>query len=187
MRSRTADRERLPRPVRSGRSSFLLLALAGTAFVAVTLHRLPPRMAIHFNLYGAADNWAGREAYVVLLMGIGLLLPVGIVALVARLGATSPGLVNVPGKDYWFRPERRAEGVARVTDMMWWLGCLMLALTIAVHGLLLVAHEATPPSLPTGPFIVVLAGFVLGVLLWSRSLTAAMRPPSPPDHPASAG
>lgn len=164
--------------MRAARSCFVLLALAGAAFVALTLPALPPRPATHFNLQGAADGWATRGAYVMFLALIGVGLPLMVVGLVPGLGATKPELLNVPGKDYWLPPARRAEGVRRVTAQMWWLACLMLGLTLAIHWLILAAHAASPPRLPTGPFLGAVAGFLLGLALWIRNLNATMRPPA---------
>jgi uncharacterized membrane protein len=163
--------------MRSGRSWFLLLAMAGAAFVAVTLPSLPARMATHFGPSGRADAWSSRGTYLVFLAVVGLLLPLAIGALTARLGASRPQLLNVPGKEYWLAPERRREGVARLAGAMWWLACLMLALSVAVHGLILLAHRSDPPRLPTVAFIALLAGFLVGMAFWVSNLNAAMRPP----------
>jgi hypothetical protein len=163
--------------MRTGRTCFLLLALAGIGLVALTLAELPARMAIHFDLYGRANGWSGKGAYVGLIAAIGLLLPVAMVGFVTRLGATRPEALNVPGRDYWFQPERRNEGVRRVANHMWWLACLMLALAIAMHGLMLLAHASDPPRLPTPGFLALVSGFLLGIVGWVASLSAAMRAP----------
>jgi hypothetical protein len=135
-------------------------------------------MAVHFGAAGNPNGWAGHGFYLATLTLIGLVLPLGIVALVSRLSAVHPETLNVPGKEYWFHPARRAEGGRRVTGQMWWLACLMLALAVGIHVLLLAANTRVPPRLPTAPFLVLLAGFLLGLVWWVRSLTAAMRPPS---------
>lgn len=119
--------------MRAARSCFVLLALAGAAFIALTLPALPPRPATHFNLQGAADGWATRGTYVVFLALIGVGLPLMMVGLVPGLGATKPELLNVP---------------------------------------------ASPPRLPTGPFLGAVAGFLLGLALWIRNLHVTMRPPA---------
>ena len=62
-----------------GRSSFLILALAGAAFVALTLPRLPEPMAVHFGLRGDPDGWASHGVYVATIAIIGLVLPIAIV------------------------------------------------------------------------------------------------------------
>jgi uncharacterized membrane protein len=154
-----------------------VLAAAGVALVALTLRRLPDPMAVHFDAGGNPNGWGGHGSYLGILTLIGLVLPLGIVALVSRLSATHPETLNVPGKEYWFHPARRVEGIRRVTEQMWWLACLMLAFAMAIHVLLLAANAVVPPHLPTAPFILLLAGFLLGLVWWVRSLHGAMRPP----------
>lgn len=161
-----------------GRSTFILLALAGATFVLVTLPRIPPRVAIHFGIDGAANGWSSATGYLLFLGAFGFLLPIAVVLFVARLGASRPELLNVPGKEYWFHPDRRSEGVALLTDRMWWMGCLLLAFTVALHALLLVANARTPARLPNGPFLALFFGFLIGVGLWIWKLHAAMRPPA---------
>jgi hypothetical protein len=170
-----------------GRRAFLLLAALGAAIVAVTVRRLPDPVAVHFGLRGVPDGWAGHGCYLALLALIGLALPLGIVALVSRVASTRPGALNVPGKDYWFDPARRAEGVRRIVGQMWWFACLLLAFALGLHGLLLTANARVPPRLPTSAFLVLLGGFVLGLVWWTRSLAAAMRPPArvPPQRGAT--
>jgi uncharacterized protein DUF1648 len=161
-----------------GRSAFLLLAALSAAVVAVTIRRLPDPVAVHFGLRGVPDGWAGHEFYLALLAFIGLALPLGIVALVSRVASTRPEALNVPGKAYWLDPARRPEGVRRIVGQMWWLACLLLAFALGVHGLLLTANARVPPRLPTGAFLVLVGGFLLGLVWWTRSLAAAMRPPA---------
>lgn len=165
---------------RPGQLAFLVLAVAGTAFVAFTLAMLPPRVAVHFNLYGDADGWSTRSGYVIVLALMGLVLPLLMLALVARLGASSPELLNVPGRDYWLDPVRREEGLRRIRGHMWWLASLLLLLMIALHALLLAANASGPPRLPTGAFIGLLVGFVAGVVAWVASFTRVLPVPRAP-------
>jgi hypothetical protein len=128
-------------------------------------------------VHGQADNWWSRGAYLAFLVLIGVLLPLGIIGLVTRLGATRPELLNLPGKDYWFALERRAEGVRVVQELMWWFACLMVALVIGMHGTIVAAHASVPPRLPLGFFLGLVAGFLLGLTLWVRRVKSAMRHP----------
>ena len=163
--------------MRGGRLCFVALALAGAGFVALTLPSLPQQMAVRFNVHGQADNWWDRRAYLAFLVLLGVLLPLGIIGLVAQLGATRPEALNLPGKDYWFAPGRRAEGVRIVQELMWWFACLMIALVIGMHGTIVAAHASVPPRLPLGFFLGLVAGFLLGLTLWARRVKSAMRHP----------
>lgn len=141
-------------------------------------------MATHFDLYGQPNGWSSRPAYVALMAVIGVLLPLAMVALVEWLGATRPEALNVPGRDYWFHPVRRAEGVRRLRDQTWRLACLILGMIIALHGLILFAHTAVPPHLPTIPILALIVGFLLAMAAWAVGLYAGMRVP-PGQGPGS--
>jgi uncharacterized membrane protein len=167
--------------MRAGRWCFVVLLAVGTGFVAVSLSRLPSPMAIHFGANGRADNWASRGTYVAVLALLGVVLPLVQVTLVPRLAATRPELLNLPGRDYWLAPARRAGGIQRLRTQMWWFACLLLAMALALHGLTLAAHASVPPRLPIGGFVALLVGFLLGTLAWVASVTAAMRPPRDGD------
>lgn len=161
-----------------GRTAFVLLAVAGAAYVALTASQLPPRVAIHFGWRGFANGWSSLGGYLIFLAGFGWLLPLAIVALVGRLAVTTPEALNVPGKEYWFHSDRRAEGAARVTERIWWLGALLLGFAVAMHAMLLVANAQTPARLPNRPFLALLGGFLVAVGLWTWRLHVAMRPPA---------
>src|SRR5690349_13033715 len=82
--------------------------------LALVIDRLPERVASHFNLGGLPDGYQSKHVFVwtsvlleLVLLTLLLLLP----ALIARVPVRS---VNLPHKEYWFAPERRAETEARL-------------------------------------------------------------------------
>lgn len=157
---------------------FWFIVIVGGATVATTLSQLPLHVATHFGASGAPNAWSSRAGYVTLLVVVGLLLPVGIVQMVAWIGARRPELLNVPYRTYWLEPAHRAEGLWRIQRHMWWLACLMAGLALGIHFLLLQAHEATPPQLHTGPFFGVLAAFLAGLAIWIAAFYKLLRPPA---------
>jgi uncharacterized membrane protein len=144
--------------------------------VLVTTERLPPVLATHFDAMGTPNAWSSHETYLLLMAVIGLLIPLGIQAMVAWVGARHPEWLNVPARDYWLEPARRAEGVRRVRSHMWWLACLMTGLAIGIHLLLVQAHESTPPRLQLMPFVGVLGAFLTGIAIWIGAFYRVMRP-----------
>jgi hypothetical protein len=135
-------------------------------------------MATHFDIAGTPNAWSSHRGYVMLLVAVGLLLPFGIVKMVAWLGAVRPAWLNVPYREYWLEPSRRDEGMRRIADHMWWLACLMTYLALGVHLLLVQAHETAPPQLRTGPFLIVLGLFLAGLAIWIVAFYARLRPPA---------
>ncbi|HUL02262.1 MAG TPA: DUF1648 domain-containing protein [Gemmatimonadales bacterium] len=149
----------------------------GGSTVAVTLPHLPPQLATHFDVGGTPNAWSSHAGYVVVLTVVGFLLPLGIVRMVGWFGAVRPELLNVPYREYWLDPSRRAEGMRRIEGHMWWLACLMAALVVGIHLLLVQAHSTTPPHLRTGPFYSLLAAFLAGLATWIAAFYALLRPP----------
>ena len=144
--------------------------------VAVTAQRLPPLLATHFDAMGAPNAWSSHETYLLLMAVIGLVLPLGIVAMVAWVGGRHQEWLNVPAREYWLEPARRAEGVRRVRGHMWWLACLMTGLALGIHLLLVQAHQTTPPRLQLMPFVGVVAAFLTGIAIWIGAFYKVMRP-----------
>lgn len=161
----------------SGRRAFTLVVLAVTATVAGTLHRLPGRIATHFDAPGAPNGWSSHTAYVAILAAVGVLLPLAIVGSVAWLGTARAEWLDVPARQYWLQPNHRSEGLRRVTDHTWWLACLMAALTLGTHLVVLRANESDPPRLPTTFFLGMLLAFVGGVAAWIAAFYVVLRPP----------
>jgi hypothetical protein len=64
-----------------------------------------------------------------------------------------------------------------VRELMWWFACLMISLVIGMHGTIVAAHASEPPRLSLGPFLGLVAGFLLGLTLWVRHVKSAMRHP----------
>lgn len=161
-----------------GRSLFWVLGLGFILLLLLTIGQLPPVVASHFDAAGVPNGWFSRRAYAMLLGAMGVLLPLGIIALVNALTQQGPQLLNIPARNYWRRPEHGPEAVRRVRAYMWWLGCILTAAALAVHGLILKAHDAAPPHLVTEGTVTVLYSVLLcdrAVDHWMVSPVAAAR------------
>jgi hypothetical protein len=69
--------------------------------------------------------------------------------------------LNLPNKEYWLAPERRAETFGYFECFFAWYGCVFLFVVVFAMGLAMRANFDTPPRLPTGPIVSDIAGFVL--------------------------
>jgi hypothetical protein len=145
-----------------------ILAVAYALFfgwLVATLGDLPPRVASHFDLAGRANGWMNRDAYVVFTVGMALGLPlfmVGVTALTGRLGR---GL-NIPNRDYWLAPERRAATVAVVMHFVVVLAALVVLLVTALHLLIVRANHGGPAPRLSHEIWLVLAGFLTAIIAW---------------------
>jgi uncharacterized membrane protein len=102
------------------------LCLLGAARVAQVWAELPERMASHFGPTGAPNAWAGKAGFFVLFATIsafvvGMLLGVGWMVRVLPAG-----MINLPQRDYWLSPERRAQTVGHMAR---WGGTVAVATT----------------------------------------------------------
>ncbi len=141
--------------------------------------RLPDRVATHFGADGQPNGWMSNTGsfgfQVVLLAGMGAVFTLVVPALVR----SAPTLVNLPNRDYWLAPERRDEGIAKITNWMagfWLVFGTGIALVIAFAMSVNLGPE--PHVLPTGPFLGVVGGLVLFTFGWLAAMTAAFRIPS---------
>jgi len=162
--------------VHLGSRVFWGLAALLVLLLLATLGRLPQVVASHFAAGGAANGWASRPVYAAFLLGIGILLPLGIVALVYILTTRGIRLLNIPFKDYWRRSEHEGEAVRQVRAYIWWLGCIIVAVNLATHCFILLAHTAQPPHLATGGFGVVYVGSLIAIGFWIAGLYRLLRP-----------
>lgn len=150
-----------------GQGVFFIFAAGLIAVVLATLRRLPPTVASHFDAAGIPNGWSSRSGYALLLVIIGVLLPLGITALVRALTRRGPDRLNIPARDYWTRPEHGQEAVRRVRAYMWWLGCVMAATALSIHLLVLDAHRHQPPRLRTDAILTVLGAVLVAIAGWA--------------------
>jgi serine/threonine protein kinase len=147
--------------------AFVLALLYGglLVFLFNTIGQMPQRVAIHFNAEGWPDNWASRETHLLWIA----LFPPGLTALflgLARLIPRFPRLANLPRRDYWLAPERRALTATLVRRWLLWLAGLMTVFFGALHWLVLQANTLQAPRLATAPLLVIVIGFLLGLMIW---------------------
>ena len=149
--------------------------IAATAYVVATAPGLPERVATHFGGSGAADGWMTRAGYVRFILLFVVVLPSLLVAAIGLLPRLFPQWVNLPNRAYWLAPERGDDSIDFLLAHACWFGVLMVLFIAAIHCLLLQANAASPPRLPTAPFVAVLAGFVAGLGVWMAMLYRRFR------------
>lgn len=101
---------------------------AAVARVAAVWPRLPAVMASHFDAAGNPDGAMPRGAFfttIAFVCGATVLLPLLGGLLLRHMPA---GAINVPHRDYWLAPERRAESIARLERTFAWFPVPLAAL-----------------------------------------------------------
>jgi len=149
---------------------FSVLYLAGVALLLGSSEALPERVATHFGFNGQADGWMSRRDYLVFESGFPALIA-GLFAGVSALVRVLPAwCINIPRKDYWLAPERRALTGRLLRDRLGWLLCLLTLFFAGLHVLTLQANRVVPPQLPTGGLLLLVIAFFLGLLIWTALL-----------------
>lgn len=141
--------------------------------------QLPAQLASHFDAAGRPNGWSSKSGYFALQAFIVLVLALCFAALPAWLEGAPARLVNLPNKDYWLAPERRAATMARVASALTWFGCAALAFIVVVSSLVVdfnLSHERLLPAAAIWALLGCIATCTLVLVL--RLLHLGRRPPS---------
>ena len=158
--------------VKTPRILFFTILFAGLAFAMHDFSQLPERMASHFNASGMPNGWMPKSGFFLVYLFV-ISAACSVEFLVPRsIAKRSDRRINLPNKEYWLAPERRAETFAFFDKFFAWYGCAFLFLEVCVLELALQANFQTPPVLPTGPVVTLLVAFVVfnigGVIAFYR-------------------
>ena len=145
---------------------FGLIYIGLLGLLILTEPLLPERVASHFGFEGVADGWMARSVYLTFTatfpLVIGLIFA-GVTALVRILPAK---YINIPRKDVWLVPARRASTARLISRRMTGLLCLMTLFFGALHLLTVEANRTVPVRLSMGGLLLVTMGFLIALMLW---------------------
>jgi uncharacterized membrane protein len=144
-------------------------------FTGLTGRDLPTLVAAHFDAAGAVDGYLPRGPYIALMLLITVAVPLLVVIIPGRALSHPETRINLPNRDYWLAPERRADTVrylARQSSLFAWL--LVVFLCYA-QWLVVRANRLTPPRLDSGAFLTGLVVFMVCTLLWVVRLMLRFR------------
>src|SRR6202034_2775097 len=128
------------------RALFFAIAVAAIAQCAQDFPLLPDRMASHFGASGIPNDWMTKSQFfaiyaVVLIPALFVEFWVG-----RSVSKQSGARINLPNKEYWLAPERRAATFAYFEVFFAWYGCAFLALETFAMGLAMRANLNPPPQ-----------------------------------------
>jgi uncharacterized membrane protein len=160
--------------LRKALAALILSHVALVVVVASTYGLLPDRVATHFGPDGRADGWASRPDYATYLLSSSVLLSIMCAGPLYLARKLPDSLINIPERDYWLAPGRRADAYSRLFALGLWIAAATTGLFVALHLLTVRANRARPPRLATaeafGLVLVFLA--VLGAVVWGFSARA---------------
>lgn len=139
-----------------------LLALFVVRFF-MQLSGMPEVVASHFGPGGQPDGWMSRSVFAV--FGA---LPVLVAAIVGFLAPAMTArmpthLINLPHREYWLAPERRAQALGKLRTYLEWTAAGLVAFFIFTYELVFAANRSHT-GLAEGPFIAGLVIFMGSVL-----------------------
>lgn len=151
-------------------SFFVFLVFVGALQGYSYAGQMPDPLATHFGASGLANGWQSKAAF--FSTELGLLVLAAVLAFgVPRMMASVPlSLVNLPNKEYWFSPERRAATLAFFRAQFAWFGCALLAFLLFVNELVFRANLAYPHRLNGSAFTIGIILFFVFVATWTIRL-----------------
>jgi Protein of unknown function (DUF1648) len=141
-----------------GSRLFALYVACAAAFVWITSLGLPGSVASHFGASGAANGFMTRTFYMVFMVAFAIGLPALMVFVTWHAVGNSQARLNLPNRDYWLAPERRAATIACLRVGILWFGVLLVTFLCYVHALVVLANKAQPVHLAGSWFM---AGLVV--------------------------
>lgn len=164
----------------AARIAFWGLVLLAIGQIFYYAPQLPDRMATHFDSAGNADGWqspAGFTGLYVFVLAT-IALSFGLMPLV--IDKLPNSLINLPHKDYWLAPERRAETLGALAGHMLWMGAGTMLLILVLMQQVIDTNLAQQDRLP-GSSMTLIVLYLGGVAIWLIFLFRRFgRPPA--DH-----
>jgi hypothetical protein len=164
---------------RSGlrRDRFLLGAvlLGALAHLAMYAPQLPQQMASRFDTAGNAMGYMSRDAFVWTIAITYGVMGGGFLVLAQMMPAFPNALINMPNKEHWLAPERRADSLARLGRALTRFGAVNVALIAFLVHQTFAVNLGQAPSL--GGFLPALAAYLIYTVIWCIGLIRQFRLP----------
>ncbi len=130
--------------------------------------QMPDPMASHFNSFGEPDGWMSRNGFFAFEIGL-LIFCVSLFFATTRFLTKLPdSLINMPRKDYWLAPERRAATLSVFRDKMEAFYIPVFLLLVIINQFVFRAN-LTKENLPLISWLFI-GAFVVYTIIWSINL-----------------
>lgn len=153
------DSEKQDSGTRLPKSIFVVLILTAVVQMVLSFPHLPGRVASHFGPSGAPNGWMSKQSFFA-IYAVMIVIAAFIEVFPARSIRRPSARINLPHKEYWLAPERRAETFGYFEKYFAWYGCVFLLIMVLIMGLAIEANLNPPPHLPTTPTLAIIVGFV---------------------------
>jgi uncharacterized membrane protein len=126
---------------------------------------LPAKVASEFDLSGEPKSWMAKGTFVIFNVTLLLVLPIFLIALGWLCTKLPRWMIDLPHKDYWLAPERRAETNASVFLFMLWLANGIELFLTLLMGTVYRANLGHPEIMRRTPFYL-LGFFIAFMVVW---------------------
>jgi len=153
---------------------FASVLLLYFGFVYWTADKIPTRVATHFGSNGQANGWMSHSNYLLFLSltpFVLMLLFKGIAWMTRHLPAR---YINIPRREYWLAPERRATTVDYICAWLTVLQCLLLLFFAMSDYFIILANRVDPPRISTNTVLLQAVGFLIALLAWTTAFLLRM-------------
>jgi hypothetical protein len=127
------------------------LLLFGT--LVITTRALPSRVASHFGAAGIPDGWMSRSTYLATMTGFSAGVTLVLLFVFYCVRYFPDAAMNLPNRDYWLAPSRRAATLAAIFRFCLWLTCLNACFIFGIHLLVVDANRSQPAQLSAGIWV----------------------------------
>jgi hypothetical protein len=165
---------------RSSHSGLVLVAavaVAAAMFIYLSSAGFPDVGATHFDARGQPNASMGRGVYRGYMAFLVIVVPLLVAGLPVWVSRRWPMLLNIPNREYWLAPERRAETLTSLRTRTAVLAIAMVGLICFVHVLVMRANAGDQPELDQRPLLVGLGTFIAFMIGWIVSLYRRFRRP----------
>jgi uncharacterized membrane protein len=142
---------------------------------------LPPRVASEFDLLGNPKSWMPKGTFVIFNVCLLILLPAFLLSVAWICTKLPKWMIDMPNKDYWLAPERKAQTAATLFLFILWLTDGLELFLTALVGLVYRANMGHAEAMRLAPDIFLVC-FLTFIAVWIVCFYAKFKkiPPSPP-------
>ncbi len=158
---------------------FVLIVMAALAQAAWHHQHLPERVATHFDQEGHPDDWSSRDTHIAFQVGIVLGIA-GLMLVLARFNIRLPDkFINIPHREYWLAPARRAATCDWIAGILLAIGCVLTLFLGFVYQQVYEANLLPEPRLALQLLPLIVGLFIFGTSLVVMLMFRFGRPPEP--------
>lgn len=156
---------------------FLLTVAIALAQAGWHYAHLPETVATHFDLQGKANGWAPRGTHFAMQAGLAVFLGALFGSGGWLLRRVPDQFINIPHRDYWLAPERRAATCLALDNMFSALGIVVMGFFVVLFQQVYVANLTGILTLKLMPLIIGQFVFIVGLI---TIMMFRFRPPTNP-------